>query len=96
MKPIKDRVIIKQDDPKERKSASGIVLSTQKAESPRGTIISVGPEVTEVKEGDIVLFNVSYHQKFTTADGEEYVTICDKDILAILPPETDIHMTKVS
>ncbi len=96
MKPIKDRVIIKQDAAKEATKGGIILAPSAKQPSPRGTILAVGPEVTEVKEGDIVLFNVNYHQTFRTADGEEYITLCDKDILAILAPDFDVSMSKTS
>jgi len=86
MKPILDRVIIKQQ-PKDEKTASGIILApSAQEEKPRGEVIGVGGEVKEVKVGDFVLFNVNYHQKFTN-NGQEFVTIVEKDILAILSPD---------
>lgn len=96
MKPILDRVIIKQDVPAEQTKGGIIIPDAAKSEKPKGTIMSVGNKVTEVKAGDIVLFNVNYHQKFKDANGVEYVTINEADILAVLDEGEDMAQKKVS
>lgn len=93
MKPIADRVLIKQDDPFEKKG--NILLPDQsRQEKPRGIVVSVGPKVKDVKPGDYVLFNVNWKQTFKD-DGQEYVIINEPDILAILHAD-NVEMQKVS
>lgn len=96
MKPILDRVIIKQEDPNDKTKGGILLPDTAKNEKPKGKIMAIGNKVTEVKVGDTVLFNVNYHQKFKTADGIEYVTINEADILAIIDADEDISQEKVS
>ena len=87
MKPILDRVIILQDI-KEETSKGGIILGNQAPPKPTGVIVGKGSQVTEVELGDRVLFNANHHQTFKNPDdGKMYVTIVDKDILAVLEGE---------
>ncbi|MBS7525748.1 MAG: chaperonin GroES [Clostridiales bacterium] len=83
LKPIGKRVIIKKVEAEE-KTASGIVLPSQAVEKPQiAEVVSVGAEVTEVKEGDKVVFK-KYVGTEIKVDGEE-LTICEvADILAIM------------
>lgn len=56
VKAIMDRVFVKLDEPEK---VNGIIL-TEDATNPRttGIVVSVGEQVTSVKEGDHVLFHV--------------------------------------
>lgn len=52
-----DIVAIKVD-PVENKTASGLLLAEEWKTLPQtGTVIGVGPEVTEIKAGDRIAFN---------------------------------------
>lgn len=56
MKMLKDLVLI-EADPAQTKTKSGFYIQEEwKSLPPFGTVKSVGPEVTEVKEGDRVMF----------------------------------------
>jgi chaperonin GroES len=93
LKPLEDRVILKQHKETEKKSESGLILSAvQEKESNEGIIVAVGEGRVlpsgvrvdmDVKVGDKVVFNPYATQK-VDHDGEEYHILYTKDILAIL------------
>jgi chaperonin GroES len=92
LKPLGDRVVIKPT-PKEEVTKSGIVLPDTAKEKPQeGTIIAVGAgrmndkgerQAMEVKEGDKILY-AKYAGTEFKQDGEEYLILGEKDILAIV------------
>ncbi len=92
LKPLGDRVVIKPT-PKEEVTRSGIVLPDTAKEKPQeGTVIAVGAgrvndkgerQAMEVKEGDKVLY-AKYAGTEFKQDGEEYLILSEKDILAIV------------
>jgi len=90
IKPLGDRVLIKRLEAEE-KTKSGIVLPGTAKEQPQmAEVIAVGPggvvdgkEVKmEVKPGDQVIFS-KYAGTDIKVDGEEYILLSQKDILAI-------------
>ncbi|HHX92559.1 MAG TPA: co-chaperone GroES [Clostridiales bacterium] len=90
IKPLGDRVLIKRLEAEE-KTKSGIVLPGTAKEQPQmAEVIAVGPggvvdgkEVKmEVKKGDQVIFS-KYAGTDIKVDGEEYILLSQKDILAI-------------
>ena len=92
LKPISDKVIVQKLEPEE-KTAGGIVLPDTAKEKPQeGKIIAVGPggyddkgqrKPIEVKEGDHVLF-AKYSGTEVKLDGEEYLILSERDILAVI------------
>ncbi len=92
LKPLGDRVVIKPT-PKEEMTKSGIVLPDTAKEKPQeGTVIAVGNGrltdkgerlPVEVKEGSKVLY-AKYAGTEFKLEGEEYLIVSEKDILAIL------------
>lgn len=94
MKPIFDRLVIKQEEAKDVTKGGIIIPDSGKQESPRGTVIAAGYECQYVKEGYQVLFNINYHQRFTH-NGVEYVTITEKDVLAVLDGEDEVSQTRL-
>jgi len=78
--PLRDLVLIHPDKPK-KESALGILLVEDwKTLSPMATVVSVGPEVEGVKEGDRVSFN--QYGAFRLDDEQKLIT--QKHILAII------------
>ena len=73
---------IKKEE-KENKTASGIVLSTEKKEVPSiASVIAVGDECTSsLKENDRVIYKEYSGTKVTIAD-QDYIVIDEKDIIA--------------
>ena len=92
LKPLQDKVIIQKLQPEE-KTAGGIVLPDTVKEKPQeGKVIAVGPGLVDdkgqrkpidVKEGEHVLF-AKYSGTEVKLDGEEYLILSERDILAIV------------
>ena len=87
IKPLADRVIIKQAEA-ETKTASGIIIPDTSQEKPqKGNIIAVGKGTKEnpitVKEGDSVLYG-KYSGTELKHEGEDYLIMKESDILAII------------
>jgi chaperonin GroES len=93
IKPLADRVLIKEDtESKEKKTSSGIIIPITVAEdkgSKRGIVVAVGPGRVEegmtiaplVKISDTVLFQ--WGDK-VMVDDEEYYLVRESEILAII------------
>ena len=91
LKPLADRVIIKQVEAEET-TKSGIILTSAAQEKPQMyEVIEVGPggmvdgnEVKmEVKKGDRVITG-KYSGTEVKLDGEEYTIVRQGDILAVV------------
>ena len=91
LKPLADRVVIKQIEAEE-KTKSGIILSSSAQEKPEiYEVIVVGPggivdgnEVKmEVKSGDKVITG-KYSGTSVKVDGEEVTIVRQSDILAVV------------
>jgi chaperonin GroES len=92
IKPLGDRVVVKRIE-EEPKTKGGIVLPDTAKETPQkgkvlavgtGRILENGQRVPlEVKEGDIVVF-AKYGGTEIEIDGEEYVILSERDLLAVL------------
>ena len=92
IKPLGDRVVVKRIE-EEPKTKGGIVLPDTAKEKPqKGRVIAVGTGRVlengqrvplEVKEGDIVVF-AKYGGTEIEIDGEEYVILSERDLLAVL------------
>ena len=89
--PLSDRVVLKQLEAEET-TKSGIILTSSAQEKPQeAEVIAVGPggmvdgkEVKmELKAGDKVIMS-KYAGTEVKLDGEEYVIISQKDVLAIV------------
>jgi len=91
LKPIGDKVIVKQKA-EEEKTSGGIILPDTAKEKPQeGTVIAVGPgrvldsgerKAIAVKEGDVVIYS-KYGGTEITVDGEEYIILDEDSIYAI-------------
>ena len=93
IKPLADRVLIKEDtESKEKKTSSGIIIPVTVNEdkgSKRGEVVAVGPGRVEdgelvkpsVKEGDVVLFQ--WGDKMRVGE-EDYYLVRESEILAVI------------
>lgn len=91
LKPLGDRVILKQDEAEE-KTSGGLYVSNESKEKPTaGTVIAVGEGKLDnngnmvkpqVKEGDRVIYS-KYGGNEIKVDGEEYVLLKADDIYAV-------------
>ena len=91
LKPLGDRVVLKQLEAEE-KTQSGIILTGAAKEKPQeAEVVAVGPggmvdgEKVEmqVKIGDKVIYS-KYAGTDVTLDKEEYIIVKQSDILAIV------------
>ena len=91
LKPLGDRVVIKQLEAEE-KTKSGIVLPSQAKEKPQeAQVVAVGPGgvvdgkdvVMEVKPGDKVIYS-KYAGTEVKLNEDEYIIVRQSDILAIV------------
>ncbi len=92
LKPLDDRVVIKQSDAEER-TAGGIVLPDTAQEKPqKGKITAVGPgklledgerAQMSVKKNDEVIY-AKYIGSEIEIDREKYVILRESDILGII------------
>lgn len=92
LRPLGDRVVVKRIE-EEAKTKGGIVLPDTAKEKPqRGKVIAVGSGrlldngtkvPLEVKEGDTVVF-AKYGGTEIEIDGEEYIILSERDLLAVL------------
>ncbi len=91
LKPLGDRVVIKQLEAEE-KTKSGIVLPGAAKEKPQeAEVVAVGPGGTvdgkevkmEVKPGDRVIYS-KYAGTEVKMENQEYIIVRQSDILAVV------------
>ncbi len=92
IKPLEDRVLV-QPLEAEQTTASGLVIPDTAKEKPQeGRVIAAGPGRVDdkgtrvpmdVKENDVVIFS-KYGGTEVKYDGEEYLLLNARDILAIV------------
>ena len=92
LKPLDDRIVIKQSDAEE-KSSGGILLPDSAQEKPQiGKIVAAGPgkllddgkrAQMSVKKKDEVLY-AKYSGSDVEVDGENYVILRESDVLGIV------------
>jgi chaperonin GroES len=91
LKPLGDRVILKQQEAEE-KTQSGIILPDSAKEKPQAAIVvAVGPGKEEngkrtemqVKEGDKVIYS-KYSGTEVKVEEEDYIIVSQNDIIAVV------------
>ncbi|MFV2196559.1 MULTISPECIES: co-chaperone GroES [unclassified Nocardiopsis] len=92
LKPLEDRVVVKTLEA-EQTTASGLVIPDTAKEKPQeGEILAVGPGrlddngkrvALDVNVGDVVLYS-KYGGTEVKYDGEEYLVLSARDILAVV------------
>ena len=92
LRPLSDRVIVKQSDA-ETKTASGLVLPDTAKEKPTsGKVISVGPGKVDkngkhmeigIRAGDTVYYG-KYSGTEVEVNGEKFVILRESDLLGVV------------
>jgi co-chaperonin GroES (HSP10) len=73
IKPIKKNVLVELQE-KSKETESGIILTVaDRDEVSKGLVVEIGPDVTEVKIGDMVMPNWSAARKVSYIDKEYYI-----------------------
>jgi chaperonin GroES len=82
--PMNDRVLVAENK-KEAKTESGIILEGARGvgDTAQGTVLAVGPKVTEVKVGDIVLLDWAKASPVKVGDAQRAM-IKEEFIIAVV------------
>ena len=92
LKPIEDRVVVKPIVEDITTTASGFLMSKTDEKPQEAIVVAVGPGITlpsgahvdlDVKVGEKVVF-AKYSGTEVTHDGENYLVLPYRDILAVL------------
>ena len=82
-KPLGKRVLVERTEV-ETKTASGIILVDSAKEKPNTAIVkAVGSEVTELKEGDTIVFE-QYRGTELNLNGEDYLVLDIENIIGVM------------
>lgn len=83
LRPLADRVVITKLE-EEKKTSGGIIIPDTATEKPlNGVVISVGTKVSELKEGDKVVFG-KYAGTEVKVEGTTYLVMKEEEVLAVL------------
>lgn len=84
VKPLKKKVLVAENK-SEVKSESGIILegASSVSESKRATVLAIGPEVTLVEVGDVVLLEWNKAQAVKVGDAQRAI-IDEDNIVAVM------------
>jgi len=92
LKPLGDRIVVKPQDEEESRTASGLVIPDTANEKPQlGEVLAVGPGEyrdgervpVDVNVGDVVFYS-KYGGTEVKHNGEDYLILTSRDVLAIL------------
>lgn len=93
LQPLGDRVVVKASDDLEQTTPSGLVIPDTAKEKPQiGEVVAVGPGgrnddgeriAVEVGVGDRILYS-KFAGTEIKLDGDEYLVLAERDILAIV------------
>lgn len=82
-KPLGKRVLVQRTEVEE-KTASGIILVDSAKEKPNTAIVkAIGSEVTELNEGDTVVFE-QFRGTELSLQGEDYLVIDIENIIGVM------------
>ena len=82
-KPLGKRVLAQRTEVEE-KTASGIILVDSAKEKPNTAVVkAIGSEITELKEGDTIVFEQFRGTEFTL-DGEDYLVLDIENIIGVM------------
>ena len=82
LKPLSDRVVVRP----QVRTLSEIIYVDNKEPFNEGTVVSVGPKVTETQAGDFIKYGNGDYLKWPThmIDGQMYQIIQEADICAVV------------
>lgn len=82
-RPLGKRVLVQRTEVEE-KTASGIILVDSAKEKPNTAIVkAIGSEVTELKEGDTVVFE-QFRGTEISLQGEDYLVLDVENIIGVM------------
>ncbi|HEX9153735.1 MAG TPA: co-chaperone GroES [Candidatus Saccharimonadales bacterium] len=82
VQPLADYVVAQAEEAKS-KTASGLYLPGNATEKPKvAKVVAVGKEVEGIKVNDRILYKNEYEATNVKVDGDEYIIIYKKNIVA--------------
>jgi len=81
LKPKNDRVLISPDKTPDKTEAGIIIPESAKDRPNQATVLSVGPKVENIKEGERILFG-KYAGTTFHLDDESFLLIREQDVIA--------------
>ena len=81
-----DRLLVQIADQREQTHESGVITIQSHDPGVIGTVVNVGPEVQDVRTGDVVLFAPDSGRTMDI-DGTEYLVLDETEVLAIWDSE---------
>lgn len=82
-KPLGKRVLVQRTEVEE-KTASGIILVDSAKEKPNtAKVIAIGSEVTELKEGDTIVFE-QFRGTELSLEGEDYLVLDIENVIGVM------------
>ena len=83
IKPLSDKVLVAENK-KENTTESGIILEGTRGtgEATRATVLAIGPDVTEVKVGDVILIDWTKASPVKVGDAQRAM-IKEENIIAV-------------
>jgi len=92
VKPLDDRVLVKQSEAEETTSGGIVLPDTAKEKPQRGKVVAVGPgkllDSGERGKPGVKKGNEVYYAKYAGTevkiDGEDYVILRESDVLAVI------------
>jgi chaperonin GroES len=82
IKPLKDFVLVAENKRKQETNSGIIIEGVSTADSRSGTVLAVGPNVTEVKVGDVIYLEWN-KAHVVTIDGAQRVMLKVENIVAV-------------
>ncbi len=93
IKPLEDRIVVKPSEGEETTSSGLVIPDTAKEKPQEGEVVAVGPGrfnedgderiPLDIKAGDTVIYS-KYGGTEVKVDGEEYLILSGRDVLAVL------------
>ena len=92
IKPLEDRIVIKQVEAEQVTSSGLVIPDTAKEKPQEGKVVAVGPGrfddkgnrvPVDVAEGDVVIYS-KYGGTEIKYNGEEYLILSARDVLAVV------------
>jgi chaperonin GroES len=82
-------MLVKQDEPESTENEFGLSIpdSSEQDQKAFGTIIAVGSEIKDIKEGDRVIFGAYAGEELEVKDGHKdikYRLLYDEDVIAFI------------
>tara|TARA_R110000744_G_scaffold202061_4_gene321050 strand:- start:1364 stop:1639 length:276 start_codon:yes stop_codon:yes gene_type:complete len=85
IRPVGDRILVKQHKAKETYGDSGIYIAeSNQTKDDRGTVVGVGEEVVGIYDGEVVLFNQFIQPVKVSHMDEDHILLRQSDVWAIV------------